>query len=144
MHNHYTPQEGAHTTRAPPEPAKTQFLISTPSNVRLWWRWRSLPDHVWIQQTLCSDRPLRVRGSRHFYAALVKSLQADWKRGRHRGSAATLYCDRADGTADWPTNSRGKEQTVTFTLLHWSESKILIICSFYCMGRLCRLTFLNL
>lgn len=48
-----------------------------------------------------------------------KSLQAEWV-WRQRGSAA------ADSMADWPTNSRVKEQTVTFTLRCWSESQLLI------------------
>ncbi len=69
---------------------------------------------------------------------------------KERGGGGGLrpHCDRADSMADWPTNSRGKEQTVTFTLLHWSESS-LDHSSFKCIRRgffyysLCVFSFSN-
>lgn len=96
------------------------------SNVTLWWRWRSLANRVCIQQTLCSDRPWRET-LQPICRRRTRKVTAGWlKAGRQQGSAAALYCDGADSMADWPTNGRGKEQTVTFTLLYWSESQVWI------------------
>lgn len=81
------------------------FLI--PSDVTLRWRWRSLPIRVWIQQTLCSDRPLSILCGQYISATLTKSLQAAWKWGDSGGLQP--HRTVTEQTA-WPTDLQTAEE----------------------------------